>query len=123
MRPKIIFFFLFFLNFNLYSFKSSDDFIIDNSISFEPQGKVLQGFFEFSYISEDGRIILKLNKAKHLEKTAHPAQFPISIIRRLIKALSEEGDYIFDPYVGSGTTIAAAALENRIVAIEEEPLT
>ena len=53
-------------------------------------------------------------KAKHLEKTAHPAQFPISIIRRLIKALSEEGDYIFDPYVGSGTTIAAAALENRI---------
>ena len=68
MRPKIIFFFLFFLNFNLYSFKSSDDFIIDNSISFEPQGKVLQGFFEFSYISEDGRIILKLNKAKDLEK-------------------------------------------------------
>ena len=53
-------------------------------------------------------------KAKHLEKTAHPAQFPISIIRRLIKALTEEGDYIFDPYVGSGTTIAAAALENRI---------
>ncbi len=53
-------------------------------------------------------------KAKHLEKTAHPAQFPISIIRRLIKALTEEGDYVFDPYVGSGTSIVAAALENRI---------
>ena len=68
MRLKIIFFLLFFLNFNLYSFKSSDDLIIDNSNSFQPQGKVLQGFFEFSYSSEDGRIILKLNKAKDLEK-------------------------------------------------------
>ena len=53
-------------------------------------------------------------KAKHLEKTEHPAQFPISMIRRLIRGLSDEGDYIFDPYAGSGTTIAAAALENRI---------
>jgi len=68
MRLKIIFFLLFFLNFNLYSFKSSDYLIIDNSNSFEPQEKVLRGFFEFSYNSEDGRIILKLNKAKDLEK-------------------------------------------------------
>ena len=68
MRLKIIFFLLFFLNFNLYSFKSSDDLIIDNSNSFKPQEKVLQGFFEFSYSSEDGRIILKLNKAKDFEK-------------------------------------------------------
>ena len=68
MRLKIIFFLLFFLNFNLYSSKSSVDLIIDNSNFFEPQEKVLQGFFEFSYSSEDGRIILKLNKAKDLEK-------------------------------------------------------
>ena len=68
MRLKIIFFLLFFLNFNLYSFKSSDVLIIDNSNSFQPQEKVLQGFFEFSYSSEDGRIILKLNKSKDLEK-------------------------------------------------------
>ena len=68
MRLKIIFFLLFFLNFNVYSSKSSVDLIIDNSNSFEPQEKVLQGFFEFSYSSEDGRIILKLNKAKDLEK-------------------------------------------------------
>ncbi len=63
MRLKIIFFLLFFLNFDVYSSKSSVDLIIDNSNSFEPQEKVLQGFFEFSYSSEDGRIILKLNKA------------------------------------------------------------
>ena len=53
-------------------------------------------------------------KAKHLEKTDHPAQFPISIIRRLITSLTEKGDYVLDPFAGSGTTIAAAALEDRI---------
>ena len=37
---------LFFLNFNLYSFKSPHDIIIDNSNSFGPREKVLQGFFE-----------------------------------------------------------------------------
>ena len=68
MRLKIIFFLLFFLNFNLYSLNSLDDLIINNYNSFEPQEKTLQGFFEFSYSSENGRIILKLNKAKDLEK-------------------------------------------------------
>ena len=68
MHLKIIFFLLFFLNFTLYSFKSSCNLIIYNSNSFQLQEKVLQGFFEFSYSSEDGRIILKLNKAKDLEK-------------------------------------------------------
>lgn len=53
-------------------------------------------------------------KAKHLEKTEHPAQFPISMIRRLVRGLTDQGDFVFDPFAGSGTTIAAAALENRI---------
>ncbi|MAR43281.1 MAG: peptidase [Flavobacteriaceae bacterium] len=68
MRFKIIFFLLFFLNFNLYSFESSNNLVFDNSNSFQLQEKVLKGFFEFSYSSEDSRIILKLNKSKHLEK-------------------------------------------------------
>ena len=68
MRFKIIFFLLFFLNFNLYSFESSNNLVFDNSNSFQLHEKVLKGFFEFSYSSEDSRIILKLNKSKHLEK-------------------------------------------------------
>ena len=68
MPFKIIFFLLFFLNFNLYSFESSNNLVFDNSNSFHLQEKVLKGFFEFSYSSEDSRIILKLNKSKHLEK-------------------------------------------------------
>ena len=53
-------------------------------------------------------------KAKHVEKTEHPAQYPISLVRRLINALTEENDYVFDPYAGSGSALVAAAIENRI---------
>jgi len=68
MRFKITFFSLIFLNFSLHSFEGANNLIFDNSNFFQLEEKVLKGFFEFSYSSEDGRIILKLNKSKHLEK-------------------------------------------------------
>lgn len=52
-------------------------------------------------------------KAKHPEKTAHPCQFPVAIPQRLIRALSNEGGTVFDPFSGSATTGIAAALEGR----------
>jgi adenine-specific DNA-methyltransferase len=53
------------------------------------------------------------------ERTPHPAQFPCAVIDRLIKASSNAGDIIFDPFLGSGTT-AEAAFRNRrfVVGIE-----
>lgn len=50
-------------------------------------------------------------KYKHCEKTAHPAQFPVELVERLVLSLTERGDYVFDPYMGSGST-AIAALKN-----------
>ena len=52
-------------------------------------------------------------KSNHKEKTGHPCQFPIEFVLRCILALSNEGDWILDPYVGVGTTNAAAVLTNR----------
>ena len=52
-------------------------------------------------------------KANHIEKTLHPCQFPIGLVQRLILALSNEGDYIYDPFMGSGSTAAAAILSKR----------
>lgn len=52
-------------------------------------------------------------KANHIEKTDHPCQFPIGLIERLILALTNPGDLVFDPYVGSGTTVATAIMRNR----------
>ena len=52
-------------------------------------------------------------KAMHVEKTIHPCQFPVAIPQRLIKALAPENGLILDPFMGSGTSGVAAAIENR----------
>ncbi|MCR3906255.1 MAG: site-specific DNA-methyltransferase [Tenericutes bacterium] len=52
-------------------------------------------------------------KAKHVEKTDHPCQYPVVIPQRLIKALTRKNDIIFDPFNGVGSTGVAAILENR----------
>lgn len=51
--------------------------------------------------------------AKHIEKTEHPCQFPVSIPQRLIKALTPENGLVLDPFMGSGTTGVAALMEGR----------
>ncbi|MCL5100849.1 MAG: site-specific DNA-methyltransferase [Candidatus Marsarchaeota archaeon] len=52
-------------------------------------------------------------KANHVEKTVHPAQFPIELAQRVILALSNENEVVLDPYGGVGTTALASALLNR----------
>ena len=49
----------------------------------------------------------------HVEKTDHPCQFPIALIVRLVRALTNEKDVVFDPYMGVGSAGAAANIENR----------
>ena len=52
-------------------------------------------------------------KAMHPEKTEHPCQFPVAMIERLILSMTDSGDLVLDPFVGSGTTLVAAALHGR----------
>lgn len=52
-------------------------------------------------------------KANHVEKTIHPCQFPVELIERLVIALTNEGDWVLDPFVGVGTTAIAALMHNR----------
>jgi site-specific DNA-methyltransferase (adenine-specific) len=42
------------------------------------------------------------------ENTDHPTQKPEKLIAKLILASSNENDFIFDPFSGSGTTLVAA---------------
>jgi DNA modification methylase len=44
---------------------------------------------------------------------SHSAPFPRALVEFFLLAFSDEGDVIFDPFMGSGTTTAAAALLNR----------
>lgn len=42
------------------------------------------------------------------ENTPHPTQKPEKLIAKLILASSDEGDMVFDPFMGSGTTCVTA---------------
>lgn len=44
----------------------------------------------------------------------HAAAFPVGLPDFFIRAYSDEGDTIFDPFMGSGTTMIAAAQNDRI---------
>lgn len=52
-------------------------------------------------------------KSNHVEKTIHPCQFPVELIERLVLSLSNENDWVFDPFLGTGTSIIAAIRHNR----------
>lgn len=55
------------------------------------------------------------------ENTPHPTQKPEKLIAKLILASSNEGDVVFDPFLGSGTTaVAAKKLGRRYIGIERE---
>ena len=52
-------------------------------------------------------------KANHVEKTTHPCQFPVELVERLVLAMTDEGDWVLDPFIGVGTTAIAALMHRR----------
>jgi len=52
----------------------------------------------------------------------HPAPFPEELANRLIRMFSFVGDTVLDPFVGTGTTMIAAALAGRnSIGVEIDP--
>ena len=55
------------------------------------------------------------------ENTDHPTQKPEKLIAKLILASSKEGDIVFDPFLGSGTTsVVAKKLGRHYIGIEQQ---
>ncbi len=52
-------------------------------------------------------------KSNHVEKTQHPCQFPVELIERLVLSMTNEGDWVLDPFLGTGTSIIAAIKNSR----------
>ncbi len=53
------------------------------------------------------------------ENTEHPTQKPEKLVAKIILASSQEGDMVFDPFLGSGTTsVTAKKLNRKFVGVE-----
>jgi len=56
------------------------------------------------------------------ERTPHPTQKPLALVRNLVGAFSFPGDSVLDPFAGSGTTLLTCKELGRIcVGIEIDP--
>ncbi len=80
----------------------------NGKIKVNPLGKNPTDVWEFPKVTSGQ------NRASK-ERTPHPAQFPVVVIERVIKASSNQNQIILDPFLGSGTTAVAALDLNRLV--------
>jgi hypothetical protein len=81
-----------------------------------PKGKNPSDYWEFSAerdFLENPIWDIPNVKAGHPEKTHHPRQFPIELAERCVLALSDPGDFVLDPFVGTGASIIAAIKHGR----------
>lgn len=73
-----------------------------------PRGKNPSDVWEFPNV-----------KSNHVEKTAHPCQFPVALPLTLIRALCPSEGLVLDPFMGSGSTAVASWLgSTRFVGAE-----
>ena len=74
---------------------------VEEGISYKPtkEKKIHANMFEYSCGTGD--------------QTGHPAVFPMKLAKDHIVSWSNEGDMVFDPFLGSGTTRIAAYDTNR----------
>ncbi|GIX11777.1 site-specific DNA-methyltransferase [Elioraea sp.] len=69
----------------------------------------------------DNVLRITRHKARGIE-TEHPAVFPVALPEFVMSTYSAEGDVVFEPFAGSGTTIIAGERTGRCVrAIELAP--
>ncbi len=52
-------------------------------------------------------------KSNHVEKTAHPCQYPVELVERFVVSLTDVDDWVLDPFLGSGTSVIAALKHGR----------
>jgi DNA modification methylase len=84
-----------------YGFKKSD-FAIDEKNGLQYSIVFLKDVWEIPSIGSATR-----------ERLGYPTQKPEKLLERIVKASSNEGDIVFDPFCGCGTTLAVAHKLNR----------
>lgn len=80
-----------------------------------PLGKNPSDVWEFPKVTTGA-------KRSSKERTGHPAQFPLGVVERIIRASSHPVDIVLDPFAGSGSTgLAAYGLGRLFIGFEIRP--
>lgn len=75
----------------------------------EKKGVPLNDVWEIPYLNP---------KAK--ERVGYPTQKPILLLEKIIELVTDKGDFVLDPFCGSGTTcVAAKLLDRRYIGIDK----
>ncbi len=76
----------------------------------ENNGKQMKSVWRFSAAGKDEKVYGK-----------HPTQKPVALIDRCLRASTNPGDLVVDPFAGSGATgVAALRLDRRFIGCERE---
>lgn len=60
-------------------------------------------------------------RPERLSNPKHPAQKPVKLLEHIIKIASNEGDIVFDPFMGVGSAgVAALKNKRKYIGIEIE---
>ncbi|MCL2597457.1 MAG: site-specific DNA-methyltransferase, partial [Paludibacter sp.] len=79
-----------------------------------------------TYMKEDGKLMpdywnIPIVNITSKEGTGYPTQKPLALLHRIIKASSNEGDIVLDPFCGCATTcVAAQQLGRKWIGIDIE---
>ena len=61
-------------------------------------------------------------KGNSKQKVGHPSQKPLALIEMLVSSSSRSGDWVLDPFLGSGTTgVVCQRLGRQWIGIEKDP--
>ena len=82
----------------VYKYNANGEIVIGQS----KKGVPLSDVWEIPYLNP---------KAK--ERVGYPTQKPILLLEQILRLVTDEGDFVIDPFVGSGTTVVAAKMLKR----------
>ena len=90
---------------------------IDNVLNFEALPDNIKMTYPFIQVPKPA----KKEKDFGMDKNFHPTTKPVKLMSYIITLFTREGDWVLDPFLGSGTTGIASKLLNRnFIGVERE---
>lgn len=113
-------------NMRSYTYKNNKDSLIQGITRYDPNLSAMTSMLGMRMVNIDSIIKIsqenvKRRRREHIIK--HPTVKPTELMTILIQLISKEGEVIFDPFIGSGSTAVACLRNNRrfiVCEIDEE---